>query len=48
MKNETPTKATPEAKPDEKQKWTPPKMKKMDIEETAFGGAQQFDGDGMS
>jgi hypothetical protein len=35
--------------PDEKQPWTPPVLKKMDIEETAISVTGQFpDGDGFS
>jgi len=48
MKSETPTTPSPDPKPAEKQPWTPPKIKKMDIEETAIGIAGSFDADGMS
>lgn len=37
-----------EPQPEEKQPWTRPELKKMDIEETAFGGAQNLDLDGFS
>ena len=32
----------------EKQPWTPPVLKKLDIEETAIGSAQNIDLDGAS
>ncbi len=44
--NPSPSPAAPQ--PDEKQPWTPPVLKKMDIEETAIGSAQNIDRDGMS
>jgi hypothetical protein len=37
-----------EPQPAEKETWTPPVLKKMDIEETAFGIGPQFDGDTKS
>jgi hypothetical protein len=33
---------------EEKQPWTTPVLKKMDIEETAFGGVLTNDADGLS
>ena len=44
--NPSPSPAAPQ--PDEKQPWTPPVLKKMDIEETAIGSAQNIDLDGTS
>jgi hypothetical protein len=42
--------ATPPAEPQpaEKQPWTRPELKKMDIEETAIGIGQNLDIDGAS
>jgi hypothetical protein len=37
-----------EPQPAEKQLWTPPVLKKMDIEETALGNVQNIDLDGAS
>jgi hypothetical protein len=48
MKIETPSNPPPDPQSTEKQPWTPPNLKKMDIEETAISVGQNFDGDGMS
>lgn len=37
-----------ESQPAEKQPWTPPVLKKLDIEETAIGSGQNIDLDGAS
>ena len=37
-----------EPQPEEKLPWTAPTLKKMDIEETAFNGLVNEDGDGLS
>lgn len=43
-----PSDQTDTSRPEEKQPWTAPVLKKMDIEETAIGLAQKIDGDGAS
>ncbi len=48
MNSETPATPSPESKPEEKQPWTPPQIKKLDIEETAISGGVLPDGDGAS
>jgi hypothetical protein len=49
MKSKTPSAPPiPDPKTSKKQPWTPPKLKKLDIEETAFNGIKSFDGDGLS
>lgn len=39
---------TPEPQNEVKQTWTPPKLKKLDIQETAISQGQNFDADGFS
>ena len=38
----------PEQQNEEKQPWSAPVLKKMDIQETAISAGQNFDGDGFS
>ena len=42
------TNEQPEQQQEEKRPWTVPTLKKMDIEETAFNGLVNEDGDGLS
>jgi hypothetical protein len=48
MSLDTPSTPATESEASEKEPWTPPILKKMDIEETAFGGNAAPDGDGNS
>lgn len=48
MKPENPSTPPTEPQPEEKQTWTPPTLKKMDIEETAIGQGPNMDIDGSS
>jgi hypothetical protein len=48
MSPATPPTPPAEPQPEEKQPWTTPELKKLDIEETAFFGEQSNDGDGFS
>ena len=48
MDSVTPTSKPVDPQPEEKQTWTTPVLKKMDIEETAIGSAQNLDIDGAS
>lgn len=48
MSDPLPTTPAGEPQPAEKVTWTPPVLKKMDIEETAISAGQNFDGDGFS
>lgn len=48
MNPETETTTPDESEAAEKQAWVSPSIKKMDIEETAFGGQANNDLDGFS
>jgi hypothetical protein len=48
MNAEKPSTPSTEPQPEEKQPWTSPILKKMDIEETAIAIGQTLDGDGFS
>ncbi len=48
MEPVTPPTSTDKPENEEKQPWTSPELKKMDIEETAFGGTNNNDLDGQS
>jgi len=48
MNSETPENPSHEPMPEENQPWTPPQIKKMDIEETAISGGVLPDADGAS